>query len=269
VRVGRGAQLTLFSKDVNVKQKTMWVAGCALALVLGASSAQAQMQQWEDKGYVSVNLGLQTQSRSFTEISTPEIYGENALITVPHNVSGGILIDVAGGVRVWRNLAVGVGFSSFGDDETPTLAAEIPSPLGFGAARAASASTGELNHSETAVHVQLLWMVPMTNEFEFAFIAGPSFYSIKQDFVGTVTAVEGDPPFATVTLSGVVPEESSKTAVGVTFGVDGTYRLSPRFGAGAFIRYSAASADLETAGGGTVTVDAGGFQVGAGLRVRF
>ena len=35
------------------------------------------------------------------------------------------------------------------------------------------------------------------------------------------------------------------------------------------MRFSGADADMETAGGGTVTVSAGGFQLGVGARVRF
>lgn len=251
-------------------QKTMWLTACCAALGLSASDAQAQMLNWEDTAYVMVSAGLQAQSRSFTEISTPVIYGENALVTVPHDVGGGLFIDVAGGVRLWRNLAIGVGFSSFGDQETPTLAGEIPSPLVFGSPRVAVTSTGELKHSETAVHLHALWMIPISDKIELAAMGGPSFYKIEQDFVSGITVSEGAiPPFASVTISSVTTQTESKRAAGFTAGADMTYLITRRFGAGAFVRYSAASVDLPTAGAGTVTVDAGGFQIGAGLRVRF
>ena len=253
-------------------QKTMWLSACCAALGLSASDAQAQAQmlKWEDTAYVMVNAGLQAQSRSFTEISTPLIYGENALVTVPHEVSSGLLFDVAGGVRLWRNLAVGVGFSRFADKETPTLAGEIPSPLVFGSPRAAVTSTGELKHSETAVHVHALWMVPVSNKIELAAMAGPSFYRIEQDVLSGITVAESPvPPFAAVTINSVTTTSESERAVGFTVGADMTYLITRRFGAGALVRYSAASVDLTTSGGGTITVDAGGFQIGAGLRVRF
>jgi hypothetical protein len=45
--------------------------------------------------------------------------------------------------------------------------------------------------------------------------------------------------------------------------------VTPRYGVGIFFRYSGASVDMPLVGGGTVTVDAGGVQLGGGLRVRF
>ena len=251
-------------------QKTMWLAACCAALGLSASDAQAQMLNWEDTGYVMVNAGLQAQSRSFTEISTPLIYGENALVTVPHEVSSGLFFDVAGGVRAWRNLGVGVGFSRFSDEEAPTLRAEVPNPLIFGSPRNAVASTGELKHSETAVHLHALWMIPISDKIELAAMGGPSFYKIEQDFVAGIAVSEGVlPPFTSVTITSVTTKTESKRTTGFTAGADLTYLITRQLGAGAILRYSAASVDLPTAGAGTVTVDAGGLQIGAGLRVRF
>jgi hypothetical protein len=241
---------------------------CVLMLS-GAATAHAQMLTWDDRGLVAVNVGLQLQSRTFTETSTPVIYGENASITVPHNVSGGVMLDIAGGYRVWRNLGILVGYSQAGDTESPTLAAQIPSPITFGAQRSAAASTGELKHHESAIHLHALWMIPVSDKLELAAIVGPSFWRIKQDFVGDVQITEGPPPFGTVTISGVTVNEQSEGAVGFTAGLDATYLLTPRYGVGGFFRFAGASADLPTAGGGTVTVNAGGVQVGAGLRVRF
>jgi hypothetical protein len=252
-----------------MKQKTMWTAGCVLALILTASHVQAQMLQWEDRGYVAVNLGVQAQSHNFTEESAPEIYDEPASVTVPHEIGAGLIFDVSGVYRVWRNLGAGIGFSTYGSSETATLTASIPNPFAQDSPRTATAETGEMKRRETAVHLLAVWMVPMTNEFDFAIVGGPSIYTVKQDLISGLTPVEGAPPFSTVTLSGVTVDSSSKTSVGFTIGADGTYVLTPRYGVGGFIRYSAVSADLPAAGGGTVSVDAGGFQLGAGLRVRF
>ena len=54
--------------------------------------------------------------------------------------------------------------------------------------------------------------------------------------------------------------------MGVHFGVDLTYMVTPRFGVGGIARYSWGSADLA---GAEDSVTVGGFQIGAGLRVRF
>ena len=72
-----------------------------------------------------------------------------------------------------------------------------------------------------------------------------------------------------MSISSVQQIEQSDSAVAFTAGLDGTYRLTPQFGIGAFFRYSGASSDMPLSGGGTVTVEAGGIQIGGGLRVRF
>jgi hypothetical protein len=246
-----------------------WLAVICLVTSAGVRDAQAQMTKWEDRGYVAVNYGVQAKSQEFTESIAQTIYGESATLVIPHSVSGGGLFDIAAGWRVWQNLAVGVGYSRFSDSETPTLTAQIPNPFFGGARRTATADPGNLSHNESAIHLQLYWNLPLTEEFEMALVAGPSFYKIEQDFIAGMTLREGAFPFTTVAITSVAQTSLSERATGFTLGVDGTYRLTPRYGVGAFARYSGASADMGVVDGGTVKVDAGGFQLGGGLRVRF
>ncbi len=64
--------------------------------------------------------------------------------------------------------------------------------------------------------------------------------------------------------------ENSDGAVGINVGADVTYMVTKRFGAGLLLRYAKSTAKLEPPDTDTpVKVRAGGFQVGAGLRVRF
>jgi opacity protein-like surface antigen len=248
---------------------TKWLVMVCGVMSAGIADAQAQMIQWQDRGYLSVNFGIQPQSRDFTEVSAPEIHEEAAAITVPHTIGSGAFPDFAVGYRLWENLGVHVGYSYFSKSESPTLVAQIPHPIVGGQPRTATASAGELSHSESAFHTHLLWMIPLSEEIEVAILVGPSFYNIKQDFIETVVPQEGAPPFSTVAISSVSQIEQSETAVAFTAGLDGTYRLTPKFGIGAFFRYSGASADMPLSGGGTVTVEAGGIQIGGGLRYRF
>ena len=250
-------------------KKTKWLVIVCVVMSAGIADAQAQMVPWEDRGYLSVNFGIQPQSRDFTEVSAPEIYSDPATITVPHTIGSGAFPDFAVGYRLWENLGVHVGYSYFSKTESPTLVAQIPHPGVGGVSRTASASTGDLSHSESAWHTHLLWMIPLSEEIEIAVLLGPSFYSISQDFVETVTPVEGAPPYNSVGIGSVSVVEQSDSAVAFTAALDGTYLLTPKFGIGAFFRYSGASTDMPLAGGGTVTVEAGGIQIGGGLRVRF
>jgi hypothetical protein len=156
---------------------------------------------------------------------------------------------------------------------TDDLAANVavPHPLFAGEPRTATAQLGGLGYSEQAVHIQAVWFMPVTTRFDVAVFAGPSVFVVKLDQAtfGPANIQEGAFPFTSVTITGVSASSRSETAVGFHAGVDGTYLVTRRFGGGLFLRYSRASVDFPTSAGGTVGVDAGGFEVGGGLRVRF
>ncbi len=252
--------------------KTTGVVAMCLALLAVGSTAQAQAPS-EDKGFVAFNLGLQAQSQTFTESSTPTIYGETASITLPHTVGGGPFIDVAGGARVGSQFGIGVGYSRFSNSETATVTAQVPNPIIFNSPRTASATTGNLAHTESAVHVLLLWMMPLSDRVDFMAVLGPSFLTVTQDLSGGITTSEGAPPFGTVTISAAPPQQASNSVLALNVGTDLTVRFTRQVGVGGFVRYlrvSGSSVDLPVAGSqGTFSVAAGGVQLGFGLRVRF
>jgi hypothetical protein len=250
---------------------------CVLAvsgiLCVAASRAEAQARDWQDRGFIGGNLGLQPQSRTFTEAAGPVIYGESGSITVPHTIDSGPFVDVSAGVRVWENFGVGLGYSRFSSSETAAFTGNVPNPIIFGKPRQVSGALTDVGHTETAVHAELLWMQTFSPEFQVAAILGLSLVNLRQDLVSAVTLTEGAPPFTTVTVSSVGTVSTSKTDPALTFGADAMYFFSKRAGVGGFIRYSRLSGgniDLPSpTGSGEVSVDAGGFQTGVGLRVRF
>jgi len=256
-----------------------WLAGSD---VLAQTQTQAQTQDqtqtqtqtgaWQDRGFIEVNVGV-TQSHSYTETSTLLIYGEASHITMPRTTGSGPLIDAAGGVRVWRNLGVGVGYSYFRSSETTTLTAQVPNPAVFDSLRSATGSSGELSHAESDIHVQFLWMFPLSEKVHVAAILGPSFLIVSQDIITGLNLVEGDPPFSTVAISSAQTQKQSKTGVALTIGTDVSYFISPRWGVGGFLRYSRLNGgvvDIPSPDGSyTVAVPAGGVQGGGGVRYRF
>jgi len=249
---------------------------CVLALmgtmVAMASSVHAQTGDWTDRGYIGVNLGAQLQSRTFTETAQPVVYGELATVTVPHTIANGLIFDVSGAMRVWENFGVGVGYSRFSSTETATFTALIPNPAVFGAPRATSGAISGVSHTEDAVHIQLLWMFPVSPALHVAAIIGPSFFTVGQDLVSGITPTEGPPPFSTVASTTVQTQSQSKTVTGLTIGTDVSYYFSQRAGVGGFLRYSRLSGGnvdlVSPAGSGQVSVGAGGVQLGFGFRIR-
>jgi hypothetical protein len=76
-------------------------------------------------------------------------------------------------------------------------------------------------------------------------------------------------PFDVATFAGATTTDVSKSQVGFNVGTDVTTPLSKYFGVGAIVRYSRASLQLPVSAGQEVTIQAGGLQIGGGVRFRF
>jgi outer membrane protein with beta-barrel domain len=233
----------------------------ALVAAAAAVARPAAAQQWTDRGYMNVSFGVQAPSRTLTTNTTFDIYGEQASQTATQDVGGGAFFDIAGGYKVWRNLAAGVGLTFVGSKADLAVAAQIPDPTFFDRLRPVSTTLTGAKYRETAVHLTATWMMPMTEEFDIAFQFGPTIFLVSQDIPGTLQVAEPGP---TITSAELVKDDH--TAVGVHFGVDATYQFRPRLGAGVLMRYSIGSVDIA---GSTDSLKVGGFNIGAGVRVRF
>jgi hypothetical protein len=232
---------------------------CVAAAVCSASPALAQTGRFT----ASVNFGVQGGSGDFTQRLTPTIYDEPATIDIAQSYESGPLFDIGADVIVTGNLGVGLHYSRTSGDGAAAVAGQIPDPLFFDRPRGATASADGLEHTESAVHLQVFYRFAASPKLDVSVGVGPTFFSVKQQLIDTVAVSEPGP---TMTPQVV---EADDSPVGVNFGADVTYLVTDAIGVGAMLRYATGSADFATAGGGSVSLDAGGFQFGAGLRVRF
>ena len=76
-------------------------------------------------------------------------------------------------------------------------------------------------------------------------------------------------PYDTATFTSATNTEQSESKVGFHAGADVAVYFSDTIGVGWLARFSRATVDFTSPDGGTVSVDAGGFQTGGGLRIRF
>jgi hypothetical protein len=235
---------------------------------LVAPAADAQMRDWEDTAFVSVNFGYQVGDRSFSETLSATIYDETATYGVNHESGRGGFSDISGGVRVWRNLAAGLGVTRFSTASGATVTGSIPHPLFLNQLRTATFARSDLNHTETGIHLQAVWVVPVTDQISVSVFGGPSFFSVEQGLITSVTFAEIEAPFFEVAITGASTSIVSERAVGGNVGVDITYLVVEQLGGGFFVRYAGASLDVP-AGGGAQAIDVGGVQFGIGLRARF
>jgi hypothetical protein len=240
------------------------LAGVAILMAFaGDVRAQSQNQTLPPTPqmfFVNVNVGAQPQTRSIDKSSTFSLYSETASVSSTQAIGSGAIFDVSGGYRVWRMLAVGIGFSNFGKSSDSSIVAIIPNPFVFDQPKTSTATQTGLEHKEHGVHLQAVWFIPITDKVDVSVFGGPSFIRVSQQVVSSITVATGTQD---INAPGVTTEEG--TAKGGNIGFDANYFFTKNFGAGLFMRYAGGSIDLPSA----PDLHVGGFQIGVGARVRY
>jgi len=233
----------------------------ALSLCALAAPARAQQMQWTDKGFVSVNGGGQVGSHDLKSTQSFPLFDETAVVTSSQSVGSGGLFDISAGYRVWHNIAASIGYTHAGSKANLDVNGSIPDPLITDTPHTFTNTFSGAKHSEHVVNLDAVWMMPVTDKIDVGFSAGPSIFSVKQ---GVANVSESD------TAPSLGSE--SKTTGGVNIGIDVTYLLGKvpglgrNWGVGGIARYTWGSVKL---GNTSDKLTVGGFQLGAGARLRF
>jgi len=174
-----------------------------------AAPAAAQTMQFTDKGYVTVNLAGQVGSHTLDTNFNFPLFDETATVNSSQKVSGGFLFDIGGAYRVWgNNLLAGVSYSHTSSDADVAISGSIPDPVFFDRPTTFERTQGGAKHSENAVHISAIWMIPVANKTDVALFAGPSIFFVKQQTIGTPTVSPG-PVVDTSTMMRAVPVTAS------------------------------------------------------------
>jgi len=248
---------------------------CLTFALCGAAEAQtrtpprpapSQLPAINERVFFSAGVLFQVNANDFTDTATIRRNAENGSLETSYDVNGGLAFDVSGAYLVTKSLAIGVGLTLFSTSTTTTIDAQVPHPFFFNQPRSV---TGEFDgdRKETAVHVQVKWLVPVSNKMLVTIFGGPSFFKVEQDIVNDFEYSESY-PFDTATFTRAVAAKQSESAIGVNVGGDVAYYFSPNVGVGGMAQYSGATVEM-TLPSGTGDVKAGGFQVGGGIRLRF
>jgi hypothetical protein len=222
---------------------------------------------WTDLGYLSVNGLFQGGTSAFAQGQSWSYFGETASANIQYPAKSGPGFDIAGGYRVWRNLAVGAGVSAISRSTTTAVTGSIPHPLYLNQPRTLTGSF-PATRSELAIHLQAAWAVKVSPKMLLLVYGGPSVFSIKQTLVTSAVPFSDVYPYDTVTVTASSAVDSSKTAVGFGGGADFAYYFTKTIGVGGMMRYARASAAFPGFNQST-TIDAGGVQAGGGLRILF
>lgn len=246
----------------------MLMAGALVATLAGEAAAQSAPNR---DYFVTIGGGGQSGSTTFADERTFTVYDEPGRFIIDGSVGSLAFFDIQAGRRITGPWTASVAFHRGTKSGTGILAVGVPHPLFFDRARSVSESVDGLKREEHATHVQLGYLWEATDKIAVHFVAGPSFFRVKQALVTDVAFTEVGPPFTAITVQRTV-NTRAKNVVGGHVGVDGSYRFydADQFaiGAGAFLRYAAASADLQLLDN-EVESNPGGFQYGLNLRMIF
>ncbi len=244
-----------------MRVNAMHIAGGLGLVLLLTGTASAQQIPWTDRGFINVSGGFQPGSRDANATFTFPLYDETATVTSARKVDGGGFYDVTAGARLFGNIGVGVSVTARSTTADARIDASIPDTIFYDMPRNVSTTLPGLKHQETWVAILAVYALPLTDKIDMMLLVGPAAATVKQDHATGVTVSE-TPTGPQLTLS---TTRGSKTAWGAQGGLDVRYLFTTRMGAGLFLRYARATADL----GNDFTVKVGGFQIGAGLRVKF
>lgn len=227
----------------------------------GAASTRRAPAVAAPRAVISINGGYQSASDTFTEEKTFSLYQETARFTSHYEVQSAPTIDAGGAVRLWKNLGVGVAFTSFKDDRDITIDGTLPHPFFFNKPRAISGTTPG-TREETAVHLDAVYFAPVSRKFEVLLFGGASFFSAKQTVVTAINYAEAF-PYDTVSFTSATVSQEKESKVGFNVGADVGFYFSKYIGVGGIVRFSRASVPFSLG-----DRDVGGAEVGGGVRIR-
>lgn len=224
--------------------------------------------EWDSRGFLALSGGVRLGTVTFDETTRQTIGGEDFVWTADYEVQPGLAFDVSGGARVWRRLVAAVSFTRTTDSQPAIITGSVPHPFFFEQPRDISGESEDLSHVEQAIHVSAMWVAPAGRHLEVSVFGGPSFVDVRRDLIADVRYTE-EYPYDEATFAAATAEEVKERAIGFHAGADVTWLFTPTAGLGVTGRYTRAPIELDTPAGNTVDFDAGGFQIVAGLRLRF
>jgi methionine-rich copper-binding protein CopC len=251
----------------------------AAAVAASASPAHAQtatpkpaapVTAAPDRFRLVLNASFWPMKTSFSDTRTLTEYAEQTTIQTSYDANTGFGPDVALQVSLFRGLGLLVGYSYVSRDVTGQVDVSRPHPLYLNRNRTASSEISGYGLTEGALHLDLAY-ARAAGPLDWALFAGATLFQVQADLLQTPT-YDDVYPYDELTITSTPSTTVKKSQAGFNVGGRLDYRFgrSRRVGVGVQALYSTASVKLRAVPEATeATFDAGGFSVGAGLRVYF
>jgi hypothetical protein len=222
---------------------------------------------WKGRGFAVFSGGAQVAAPGHHASVTFKVHAEDATLDSASRIQVGPVVSVRGGVRVWKNLALGADVGVASTSQRLAISGSLPHPFQFNAFRKVEGTASGLDRLETMAGVEASWYVALKRRVDMLVFAGPAYFDIRQNMATSIRFTEVY-PYDSATFTGVDSTKVKGSAVGFTAGADVAYLLTKSFGVGGELRYSYASATLKPSGR-RVTVPLGGLQVSVSARFLF
>lgn len=238
------------------------------ALLVAATAGPAAAQVSDPRVFASVNATVRPAPEGLSDSFTFEAELETATVDVDYAFRQATMVDGGVTVRLWKRLGIGVAASNYSRDASAAVEAQIPHPFFFEQPRAIAGDATDLSRTETAVHVQLAYVLPIGGRWRVLLGAGPSRIQLEQEIV-TVVHYEEAFPFDTATFRSTTSRAFKGSGIGFNATADVSFMFTRLLGIGGMARYSRATVDLDGPDNRRISQDAGGFQAGGGIRMVF
>jgi hypothetical protein len=237
-----------------------------LALFLAVACLPAHAADDPYKVKLLLGGGYQLGSEDFSQTLSFDQFLETASVANSYSADKAPGIDVGIQWNAFRSLGFSVAGTLYNRDLSGSYAASFPHPLFFSQPRTADGEvSGKMK--ETAGHLNLVFF-GRSGSLDLSAWGGVSLFKVQADLIQSVQYSQAY-PFDSVTVTSVPVARSEDSPIGFNFGASADYRFSKSVGFGVQGRFARAKAKLAAPNGPDVEVNAGGLQVGGGLRIYF
>jgi hypothetical protein len=262
---------------IRLERLLALVAIAAVSATAPASSASAQVAAAEpppapapDRFRLVLNGSLWLAKPSFSDSRTLTEYAEQATIQASYAAGTAFGPDIALQVSLFRGFGILVGYASAKRDLTGQIEVSRPHPLHLNRNRRASADLSGYDLTESAFRFDAAY-ARAGGHVDWALFAGVTRFRIEADMLQRPTYNDVY-PYDELSIASTPSTTVKQSPTGFNVGGRLDYRFgnSRMFGAGVMVRYSRASVKLKVEDAATeATFEAGGLEVGVGLRVYF
>jgi hypothetical protein len=221
-----------------------------------------------ERGFLSLNGGRQVTARSFSTSSTLTKFAETGTIASSYTGVEPMVFELAAGIGLWRGLGFNVSVTHASKPVGDTISAAVPNPFFFDKDRTVVGLAPDLKRQEIAAHLDASWTFAIGRATRLAVFGGPSYFNVTQGIVTDIAVTEAF-PYDEVSFEGATTVETKQSRAGFNVGFDLSRLISRRFGVGMAGRYSRATFEFPIVPEQVATIEAGGVQIGAGVRLKF